>query len=278
MGGPLYVAAFATATTLLLLLFAQLARPRLRAELRDGNDAQRLAAAGELLAVFLLAGSAVRDGAVGASAGHDAAACAVYGALGLAASALAGRLGVRLLLGGSLASEVARGNVAAGIAAAGHLLASALVTSRSIAGSDLHAIGLSIVFFAIGQVTLLAFVTLFRALTTYDDAEQIHGENVAAALSYAGVAVAVAVIVARALEGDFAGWPASLRAYAGVLVSLVALWPVRQVFVQTLLLRAPLALRGGALDAAIAQNRSAGLGALEAATYIASALVVVELT
>ncbi|MBV9947736.1 MAG: DUF350 domain-containing protein [Myxococcales bacterium] len=278
MGGPLYIAAFATGTTLLLLLLALLARPRLRAELREGNDAERLAAAGELLAVFLLAGSAVRDGAVGTSAGQDAAACAVYGALGLAASALAGRLGVRLLLGGSLASEVARGNVAAGVAAAGHLLASAIVTSRSMVGSDLHAIGLSIAFFGIGQLTLLAFVTLFRALTTYDDAEQIHGENLAAAVSYAGVAVAVALIVARALEGDFAGWPASLRAYGGVLVSLLALWPVRQLFVQTLLLRAPLTFRGGILDATIAQRRSAGLAALEAVTYVASALVAVDLT
>ena len=82
-------------------------------------------------------------------------------------------------------------------------------------------------------MTLLVFVSLFRALTTYDDAEQIHGENVAAALSYAGVTIAVGIVVARAVEGDFEGWLTSLKGYGGVLLSLVALYPVRQLFVQS---------------------------------------------
>jgi uncharacterized membrane protein YjfL (UPF0719 family) len=277
MGGPLYVAAFAVGTTLLLLVLATLVRRRLAADLKEGNDAQRLLAVGEVLGVVLMAGSTVRASVQGASAAHDALACAVYGAIALGASTVVGRLGVRLLMGKDLAAEVARGNAAAGLAAGGHMLASAIVTSRSLVGSDLGAVGLSLIFFAVGQATLLVFVTLFRALTTYDDAEQIHGENLAAALSYSGVAVAVAIVVARALEGDFEGWRASLRAYGGVLLSLLAFWPVRQLFVQTVLLRTRLVARGGALDAAIAQRRSTGLAALEAATYLATAIVIAEL-
>jgi uncharacterized membrane protein YjfL (UPF0719 family) len=277
MGGPLYVTAFAVGTTLFLLLLASLARRRLGADLKDGNDAQRLLAVGEVLGVLLIAGSTVRASAQGSSVASEALACAVYGVVGLGASTLAGRLGVRVLVGKDLAAEVARGNVAAGLAAAGNMLASALVTSRSLVGSDLRTIGLSLVFFAVGQSTLLGFVTLFRALTTYDDAEQIRGENLAAAISYAGVAVAVAIVVARALEGDFEGWRASLQAYGGVLLSLLAFWPVRQLFVQTVLMRTPLLARGGALDVGIAQRRSSGLAALEAATYVATAIVIAEL-
>jgi hypothetical protein len=52
---------------------------------------------------------------------------------------------------------------------------------------------------------------------------------------------------------------------------------VRQLFVQTLLLRAPLTLRGGRLDTAIAVERSEGLGALEAASYVATALSIAHL-
>jgi uncharacterized membrane protein YjfL (UPF0719 family) len=172
-----------------------------------------------------------------------------------------------------------RGNKASGLATGAQLVASALVTSRAISGSDLHGLGLALAFFVLGQTTLLVFVTLFRALTTYDDAEQIHGENLAAALSYAGVTVAIAVVVARALEGegDFEGWVTSLRGYGGVLLSLVALWPVRQLFVQSLLLRAPLHARGGALDVAIAQRRSTGMATLEASTYVATALAIAQL-
>jgi uncharacterized membrane protein YjfL (UPF0719 family) len=277
MGGPLYVAAFAVGTTLLLLVLATLVRRRLAADLKEGNDAQRLLAVGEVLGVVLMAGSTVRASAQGSNPAHDAIACAVYGAIALGASTVAGRLGVRLLMGKALAAEVARGNAAAGFAAGGHMLASAIVTSRSLVGSELHAVGLSLIFFAVGQATLLVFVTLFRALTTYDDAEQIHGENLAAALSYSGVAVAVAIVVARALEGDFEGWRASLQAYGGVLLSLLAFWPVRQLFVQTVLMRTRLVVRGGALDAAIVQRRSTGLAALEAATYVATAIVIAEL-
>ncbi len=276
MGGSLYVTAFAVGTTLVLLVLASLLRRGLAADVKTGNDAQRLEAVGEVLGVFLIAGAAVREGVAGEDVARDAMMCALYGCLGVVATMVTGRLGLRLLLG-HLKEELARNNKAAGVAAAAQLVASALVTSRSLVGSDLHGLGLSLAFFAIAQATLLVFVSLFRALTTYDDAEQIHGENVAAALSYAGVTIAVAVVVARAVEGDFEGWLVSLKGYGGVLVSLVALWPVRQLFVQSILLRGPLHVRGGALDTAIAQNRSAGMAALEAASYLATALAIAHL-
>jgi uncharacterized membrane protein YjfL (UPF0719 family) len=284
MGGTLYVTAFAVTTTLALLLLALLLRRGIvranpgtgggaSASLKTSNDAQRLEAVGEVLAVFVIAAATVRESVQGESVVRDAAACAVFGALALTATTVLGRLGVRLLLG-RLKDELARDNKAAGIAAAGQLVSSALVTSRAVVGSDLRGIGLSLVFFVLAQATLLLFVSLFRALTTYDDAEQIHGENVAASVSYAGVAVAIGIVVARAVEGDFEGWRASLEGYGGVLLSLLALWPVRQLFVQTLLLRAPLHVRGGALDAAIAERRSTGTAALEAASYVATALAI----
>lgn len=275
MTGAFYVTAFAVGTTLALLLLAMLLRRGMAGvgSLGTGNDAQRLEAVGEVLGVFVIAGATVRDAVQGESVAHDATMCAAYGVIALAAAMVMGRLGVRLLLG-DLRAELARNNTAAGVAAAAQILASALVTSRAVVGSDLHGIGLSLAFFVIAQATLLVFVSLFRALTTYDDAEQIHGENVAAAVSYAGVTVAIGIVVARAVEGDFEGWLTSLKGYGGVLLSLLALWPVRQLFVQSLLLRAPVHVRGGALDVAIAERRSTGMAALEAASYVATALAI----
>lgn len=277
MGGTLYVAAFGACTTLMLLALAELTRRRLGTDLKEGNDAQRLASIGTIVGVFVIAGATVHEAVRGRSLLEDGIACAAYGAIGFMAGTWAGQVGVRLLLGGALTGEVARGNRAAGLAASAQLLASAIVTSRAIAGSDLSGLGLSLTFFVIGQATLLGFVSLFRALTTYDDAEQIHGENLAAALSYSGVTVAIAIVVARAVEGDFEGWLVSLRGYAGVLLSLALLYPVRQLFVQSILMRAPFRLRGGALDQAVAERRSAGLAAIEAATYVAVAVVIAEL-
>src|SRR5262249_51980868 len=148
--------------------------------------------AGQLLGVFLAGAHAVKGGVQGKDLGADLARVAASSAIALVLVLGIGHLGIRLLLQARLPAEIARGNAAAGVAAGAHYVATAIITSRAVAG-DPHDIGLSLGFFVLGQATLHGFITLFRALTTYDDAEQIHGENLAAALSYGGVSIAVAI-------------------------------------------------------------------------------------
>lgn len=267
----------AVGTTLGLLLLLRLLERKLASDLGEGNAAKRLVRVGQVLAVFLVAAAAVKNCATGEGLAHDALAIGVFGAVGLLLVVGTGRLGVRMLLAARMGPEIERGNVAAGLAAGAHYASTGIVTSVAIAGHDARSLGLGVAFFALAQATQHAFVALFRALTTYDDAEQIAGENLAAAISYAGVNLAVAIVVARAVEGDFEGWGAALRGYAGVLLALVALYPVRQWFVQSLLLHARPTLRGGRLDVGIGVERNAGLAVLEAVTYIATALAIAQL-
>ena len=72
-------------------------------------------------------------------------------------------------------------------------------------------------------------------------------------------------------------WSTSLLLYGEALLLSVAFWPVRQLVVQGLLVGGGLHLRGGALDEGISRGRNVGLGALEAAAYIATALLVTRL-
>ena len=279
---PLYVIAFAVGTTLVLVVLTELAQRLFAAEAvaadaKKDNAARRLLRAGQVLAVFLVAAAAVKNSVTGESVVHDLVWVTAFGVAGLALVEVTGLIGIRLLLQSRLPNEIARGNVAAGIAGGANFVATGIVTSHALAGNDLRSVGLSLAFFLLAQVTLHVFVSLFRALTTYDDAEQIHGENVAAAISYAGVLIAIAIIVARAVQGDFVGWAVSLRGYGSVLLAAIALYPVRQIFVQTLLLRAPFTLRGGRLDTGIAAERNAAMGTLEAACYIATALSIAHL-
>ena len=123
----------------------------------------------------------------------------------------------------------------------------------------------------IAQATLHLLVLLFRRLTLYAEDQEIIGENVAAALSYAGVMLALAIIVGHAVEGDFDGWGTSMKAYAIALASALVLYPVRQLGVQTLLLGQRFALRGGGLDQLVARERNVGASAVEAVSYIAAA-------
>ena len=283
MNETLYVACFAVATTLAMLLLLKLVQRFLyphpvAKDLNQGNVARRLVRVGQVLAVFLVAGSVVKNGAKGEDLVHDILWVSAFGASAVLLVSLTGRLGVQVLLQSRLPKEIERGNVAAGVAAAANYVATGIITSRALLGASLQDLGLALVFFVIAQATLHVFAALFRALTTYDDAEQIAGENLAAALSYAGLLIAVAIVVARAVQGDeFTGWAPALKGYGMVLLSLLAFYPVRQLFVQMLLLHAPLSLRGGKLDVAIANERNVGMGALEAATYIATALAIAEL-
>jgi len=280
---PLYAILFGLGTMLGLLVLMRVAQRLISpghsvvTDLTHGNAARSMLQVGQVFGAFLIASSSVKGVAHGVDLVRDVTHVAFFACVALGLVMLLGHLGCRLLLSSRLPAELARGNVAAGVAAGAHYVATAIITSRAVSGGELHDLGVSLAFFALGQLTLHVFITLFRALTVYDDAEQIQGENLAAALSYAGISIAVAIIIGRALDGDFAGWGPSLKGYGEVLFLLLALYPVRQILVQVVLLGAPFTFRGGKLDAGIGAERNAGLGALEAVTYVATALAIAGL-
>jgi uncharacterized membrane protein YjfL (UPF0719 family) len=275
----LFGAAEALGLLLLLLVGQRLLAPEhtIAKDLAAGNAAHGFLEAGEVLGVFLIAGSVVSNSVTGVSLSHDILWSVVFGLAALALFIATGRLGITVLLRSRLPQEIARGNVAAGVAAGASYVATGIITSRAVAGSDLRGLGLSFAFFVIAQLTLHLVVIAFRALTAYDDAEQIQSENLAAALSYAGLTIAVSLIIARALEGDFVSWGASLAGYGKALLFVLALYPVRQILVQMAFLGGGFSFRKGSLDKAIEERRNAGAAALEAASYIATALLVVRL-
>ena len=274
--------AFAVGTTLGMLVLLQLGERlasarTIASDLKADDSARRLVRVGQVLGIFLVAASAVKNSAEGVSVARDVMWVSAFGSVAVLLLAVTGRLGIRLLLQGRLQSGIDRSNSAAGLAAGAHYVAAGIITSRAIGGTDLRSLGISLVFFVIAQLTLHVLVSLFRALTSYDDAEQIHGENMAAALSYSGALIAFAIIIAHALDGDFVSWAVSLRGYGAVLLLALMLYPVRQFFVQVLMLHAPFTLRGGRLDRGIGVERNEGMGALEAAAYLATALSIARL-
>ncbi len=277
--GTAYVAAFGSATVLILLLahrvLQRVVSPKssLRAELLGENRAFALREVGDVLAVFLLGAAITKNCVRGEDVITDITWSAAFGLLGLGLLEASGVLGLRLLMQRRLTAALERGNVAAGTAAGAHYIAIGLLTSRAMSGSDMRDLGLSLAFFAIGTLTHQMLVAIFRFLTTYDDTEQIEGENLAAAISYGGVSIAVAIVVARALEGgDFVDWPTAMVGFATVAIVGLAILPLRQIVVQGILLGGRPTLRGGDLDTAIGQDRNVGAAALEATTYVGAAL------
>lgn len=273
-----WMAAFGGGTVLVLLVAHRLLqrvfdpKSTLRANFLGDGRALALREVGDVLAVFLMAPAIVKNCVQGEDLKHDLTWCGAFAAVGLVLLELSGLLGVRLLLKKRLGPALERDNCAAGIAVACHYVAMGILVSRAAAGTDLRAIGLSLAFFAIALVAHQALLIVFRALTTYDDGEQIEGENVAAAVSYGGLSIAIAIILARALTGDFVDWPSSLAGFGFVALTALGFYPLRQLVVQGLLAGGVPSLRGGALDDAIGRDRKVGAAALEAACYVGAAL------
>lgn len=272
------IAAFGAGTVLAMLIVHRLLqraldpKSTLRADLLSGSSARALREVGDVLAVFLVGAAVVKHNVLGESVRHDVTWCAAFAGLGLVLLEGSGMLGVRALLGKRLAAALDRDNCAAGVAVACHYIAMGILVSRAAAGNDLRAVGLALVFFALALVTHQMLMVLFRALTTYDDAEQIEGENVAAAVSWGGLSIAIAIVLARGLQGDFEGWGASVSGFGLVALTALGFYPLRQIVVQGLLVGSSPTLRGGALDLAIGRDRKVGAAALEASCYVGAAL------
>jgi uncharacterized membrane protein YjfL (UPF0719 family) len=236
--------------------------------------ARALARAGALAGSFVVIAAAVSGSGVGDRLTRDLPWMAAFALAGLIEAGWAATMLDRGALRGGLGQEITRGNLAAGLTSAGHRLAAGWVASRCLYGADLRTLGIGAAFVAIASLTLLVFQLLHRRLTHYADDQEIRGGNTAVAVSNVGLTLALAIIVGHAAEGSFAGWAASLRAYAGALLLALALYPVRQLLVCRLLLGFSLGMRGHEIDRAIASDRDHVLAGIEGLVYVATALLV----
>jgi uncharacterized membrane protein YjfL (UPF0719 family) len=202
-----------------------------------------------------------------------------FTATGVVALALTAALWNRALLRGRrMRDELARGNLAAGIVAGAHAVGGGIVASHCFAADALANLPIGAAFFVVAELALVLLSIAFRALTTYADDQEVLGENCAAATSYAGLVVALSLIVGHAAGGAFVGWGPALRGFGGFLAWALLLYPVRQLVVARLLLGLPLAWQGGALDRAVARDRDWVVSAVEATGYLAAALLATGLS
>jgi len=292
---PAELALFVVAS---LVIFAGLARVALHYFLHvnvaekigeEHNAALGLEYAGYFLGVLLIAGSVLDALPDVASPGGDAGGmfstgfwsnalqAGAYGVFGIIALALFGRLGFRFLLRTNITAGVRANNTAAGIVAAGGHISAAVVIagvlSGDSAGGDFSVAG---IFLLIGIAALWGITYIHRFVTRYDDAREIINGNVAAALSYAGMMVAVGMIVGHAVNGDFSDYATSLALCGKALLWIFILYPVRQFIVQGILLGDGFRLYGGRLDDEISRDGNVGAGAVEAAAFIAAALFALQ--
>lgn len=217
----------------------------------------------------------------------DAGLVALWGLSGIMLLALLSLFGFKLFHGVDYTEEVQKDNVAVGIVAAARFIATSSVIAAAVSGentgesevalSEGGAALASFVFFLIGQLTLIVVTWLFRFLTAYDDAKELASGNIAAALSYSGLMIGVSIAIHKGIKGEFIGYVAGLLAYAKSMLIVLAFYPIRQFLVQGILVGGSFSLYGGTLDEEISRDRNIAAGAIEAAAYIATALLITRL-
>jgi uncharacterized membrane protein YjfL (UPF0719 family) len=188
---------------------------------------------------------------------------------GLASLALGHRILTRAYPLADLAAQGAT-NPAAALQLTAHRLAAAAIAGACWGGIDGPSLLVSAAFTVLAWLSVVLICAGHRAVTRYADHEEIAAGNVAAALASAGLHLAVALVVMRALQGPFLGWGPSLTAYGLALAWVLLLWPLRQLLVARLLLRRS----PRDMDLAVAGRQDVWVGAVEALGYLLTALTV----
>jgi uncharacterized membrane protein YjfL (UPF0719 family) len=240
------------------------------------NPAMGVEVAGYLLGVILIIAS-VLNGPGHESLWVNIMWVAIYGVGGILFLALVATFGLRLILSKKCIEEIKNGNVAVGIVSAGSYIGTAAVIAGSVAGEGGGNLISSLVFFIAGQLIFLIITYIFRLLTAYDDTKEVLDKNIPAAMSYAGMMIAIGLIVGNAITGKFINYEESFIDFGKALLVVLALYPIRQWLVQGLLLGGGFTLYGGRLDDEISKDRNINAGVIESITYISTAILVISL-
>lgn len=157
-------------------------------------------------------------------------------------------------------------NVAVGAVQGGTYVATGLIAAGSVmgVGGGIHT---AIVFFVLGQLSLLIFGMIYNWLTPYCIHEELGKKNTAAGVAFSGTLVALGIIVLNGVSGDFISWQVNITHFAIVNVIAFIFLPIVRLILDKLV------IPGDDLNREIVEDRNLGAGILEAIIAISFAIV-----
>jgi uncharacterized membrane protein YjfL (UPF0719 family) len=157
-------------------------------------------------------------------------------------------------------------NIGVGAVHFGAYLATGLIAAGAISGEGGGMVS-SIIFFVLGQLSLLVFAFIYEKLSPYDIHKQLMEQNTASGIAFGGHLIALAIIIMNASSGDFTDWRRDLLEFAWAnLIAFIFLPIIRFAFDR-------LAVPGSSLSREIGDNRNIGAGLIEGASAISFAAV-----
>lgn len=157
-------------------------------------------------------------------------------------------------------------NVAVGAVQFGTYVATGLIAAGAISGTGGNFIT-AIVFFILGQISLLAFTFLYDLFTPYSIHEELGKKNTSAGVALGGTLIALGIIVLNGVVGDFSTWSQSLIEFATINIVAFAFLPIIRILLDKLI------ITGSNLNKEIVEDRNIGAGLLEATIAISFAVI-----
>ena len=125
-------------------------------------------------------------------------------------------------------SEVV-GNTAVGMVEAGMYIATGFILNGSLSGTGgtfFQGIVSAILFFIVGQITLLLFGLFYELITPFNVRNEIKKNNLAAGIGLGGILMALGIILMASISGPFTGWGSDLAgfgiyAFFGIVMLLI---------------------------------------------------------
>jgi uncharacterized membrane protein YjfL (UPF0719 family) len=157
-------------------------------------------------------------------------------------------------------------NVAVGAVQFGTYVATGLIAAGAITGTG-GGVETAIVFFVLGQLSLLVFTLIYNAITPYCVHDELDKKNVAAGAALGGTLIALGIIILNGVQGDFISWQENLMSLAIINIMAFAFLPIVRFVMDKLV------IPGDDLSKEIVEDKNLGAGLLEATVAISFAIV-----
>ena len=195
----------------------------------------------------------------------------IYGLLGIILLNISWFLCDKLILYNfKITDELIRDhNQGTGVVSCAVSIASGLVIFGAVSGEGGN-IWTAVAFWAIGQVLLIVTGLIYNRITPYNIHKEIEKDNVAAGISFAGMLVAMGIVIGFAAEGDFESWSEDLPGF--FLISLFGL--IFLPFIRFLADKILLPTVKLSKEIAGQEKPNVGAAYIEAFSYIAAAFLI----
>jgi len=131
------------------------------------------------------------------------------------------------------------GNTAVGMVEAGMYIATGFILNGSLSGNGgtfFQSIASAILFFIVGQITLLIFGFLYELITPFNVRNEIKNNNLAAGIGLGGILMALGIILMSSISGPFTGWANDLANFSIYAVFGIVMLLICRTVIDRLLL------------------------------------------